>query len=118
MIMPKLSPEQEKAPKQINIVTPLVQKIFERSMVDADFRKLALTDPDKAVKALGEELPEQGYVHLKFIDNSGTSKTIPFVLPDPVPVTELSEKDLARVAGGTVVGGDGNKVNTACCVSL
>lgn len=115
--MAKLTPEQEKAPKQINIVNPIVQKVFERSMIDAEYRKLALTDPDRALKAIGEELPNKD-VRLKFIDNSGPLKTIPFVLPDPVPVAELSDKDLAHVAGGTAVSGDGNKVNTGCCITF
>ena len=106
---------KHETPKQVALVFPLISQIFERSMTDADFRKLALTDPEKAVKAVGgDALPNN--VRLQFIDNSGATKTIPYVLPDPIPVDELSEADLAHVAGG-VAGGD-NNIITGCCLSI
>lgn len=109
---------RENMPKQINLVFPLISKIFERSMTDSEFRQLVLSDPDKAIKALGgEALPN--HVKLTFFDNSGEAKTIPYVLPDPLPVAELSDADLEHVAGGVVssTGGD-NNVNTGCCLTF
>ncbi len=109
--------KREHLPKQVNLVFPLVSQIFERAMTDADFRKLALTDPNKAIKAVGgDSLP--GNIRLQFIDNSGETKTIPYVLPDPIPVDELSEADLAHVAGGAAISGGDNNVNTGCCLTF
>jgi hypothetical protein len=108
--------KREKLPKQVSLVFPLVSQIFERAMTDADFRKLALTDPNKAITAVGgDALPSN--VRLQFIDNSGETKTIPYVLPDPIPVDELSEADLAHVAGGATIDGD-NNVITGCCLTV
>lgn len=106
---------KRETPKQVCLVFPLISQIFERSMTDADFRKLALTDPEKAIKAVGGD-PLPNTVRLQFIDNSGATKTIPYVLPDPIPVDELSEVDLAHVAGGVL--SDNNNVVTGCCLTI
>jgi hypothetical protein len=109
---------REKMPKQVNLVFPLINKIFERSMTDSEFRQLVLSDPDKAIKAIGGEvLPN--HVKLAFYDNSGESKTIPYVLPDPLPVAELSDADLEHVAGGVTSSSSlDNNVNTGCCLTF
>jgi hypothetical protein len=108
---------REKMSKQVNLVFPLISKIFERSMTDSEFRQLVLSDPDRAIKAIGgEALPT--HVKLAFYDNSGEAKTIPYVLPDPLPVAELSDADLEHVAGGLSSDSSIDNVNTGCCLTV
>src|ERR1700761_4030279 len=84
-------------PRGNNPVFPLVSMIFAYCMVDPDFRRLVLSDPDQAIDSLGgEPLPQN--VRLQFIDNSGPIKTISYILPDPLPLAELCESDLTTIA--------------------
>jgi hypothetical protein len=106
-------------PRDNNPVYPLVSMIFAYCMVDADFRRLVLSDPDRAIHSLGgEPLPHN--VRLQFIDNSGPTKTISYILPDPLPLAELCESDLTTIAGGEAAfGGDGNNLPiTGCCITF
>jgi 3-methyladenine DNA glycosylase AlkC len=75
-------------------------EVTRRATVDADFRALALRDATAAMRAVtNKSLPSN--VVVRFVDNSGTTKTIP--LPAAIPeVEELSELDLEQVAGGDV----------------
>ena len=78
-----------------------IQRVITRAMTDADFRQKALTDGNEAVEeAAGRPLPE-GY-RLRFVDNAGADLTI--VLPDSPEGPELSDEDLAQVAGGLLDG--------------
>ena len=72
-------------------------EVARRSAVDLDFRALALRDA-KAAIAKVSQAPLPADVEIKFIDNSGSVKTI--VLPDPVAAGDLSELELENVAGG------------------
>lgn len=71
--------------------------VKKKAMIDAAFRKLALSDAAAAVKEVaGKELPKE--VCMKFIENDRAQMTI--VLPDMLE-GEISEEDLNKVAGGT-----------------
>ena len=76
----------------------IVTELCRRAAVDADFRQLALSDPAAALaKVTTKPIPTD--VTFRFVDNSGSVKTIP--LPDPIPETEeLGDLDLRSVAGG------------------
>src|SRR5436309_2704484 len=81
----------------------ILAEIARRSSVDPDFRALALKDAASAIANVsGRAAPvDQKF---RFVDNSGSDKVIP--LPDPVPdLEELSDAELAAVAGGTDHGG-------------
>jgi hypothetical protein len=74
-----------------------IQRVITRAMNDTDFRQKALTDGNEAVEeAAGRPLPE-GY-RLRFVDNAGADLTI--VLADSHEGPELSDENLAQVAGG------------------
>jgi hypothetical protein len=78
----------------------ILSEITRRSTIDPEFRALALQDARAAYqKVSNKELPKD--ISIRFIDNSGSTKTVP--LPDPV--TGIDEKDieaeLENVAGGT-----------------
>ena len=106
-------------PRGNNPVFPLVSMIFAYCMVDPDFRRLVLSDPDRAIDSLGGgPLPQN--VRLQFIDNSGPTKTISYILPDPLPLAELCESDLTTIAGGMAAFGDGgtNIPITGCCITF
>ena len=75
-----------------------LEEIRKLSLVDGEYRKLALTDPAAAVAKFNPKPLPQGY-DIKFIDNSGAVKS--FLLPNPVEnVEELSDAELEAVAGG------------------
>lgn len=76
-------------------------EVFRRSAVDPEFRTLALKDGAGAIAWINPALSLNPLV-FKFVDNSGSTKTIP--LPDLAPdvaENELSERDLECVTGGT-----------------
>jgi hypothetical protein len=79
-------------------------EVARRSSVDPDFRALALKDGASAIaQVAGKAAPDDQ--KFRFVDNSGKEKVIP--LPDPVPdLEELSEAELAAIAGGA---NDGSK---------
>ena len=74
------------------------EALVERAKVDPPFRALALRDAREAITELtGKSLPE-GFT-LRFFDNAGATRTI--ILPDLLaPRTELTDAELAAVAGG------------------
>lgn len=74
-----------------------VKEVMEKSVTDPDFRKLALNDPQAAIKTIAnKELPE-GY-QIKFVDSDPVAD-MTFVLP-PAQCEELSEDQMVRIAGG------------------
>ncbi|MDX9871716.1 MAG: NHLP leader peptide family RiPP precursor [Clostridia bacterium] len=79
-------------------VEQAMEKVKELSVKESAFRKLALENPNEAIKkAAGKEVPA-GIV-IKFIENAaGAHMTV--VLPDAPASGELSEGELGSVAGG------------------
>jgi hypothetical protein len=75
-----------------------IATITAASVVDPAMRKQALEDPRKAIEQVaGFPLPDG--VSLKFVENQGMSYVIG--LPKPQSADgELSDEDLAEVAGG------------------
>ena len=75
-----------------------IREVLKRSVVDPDFRQLAVKNGDAAITKVNSALA--GAIDVQFIDNFGKShKTI--VLPDPVSgADQLSEEELEQVAGG------------------
>jgi aspartate carbamoyltransferase regulatory subunit len=75
-----------------------LEELKKRSMVDPEFRKLALSNPNAAVNKVNPKPIPSGF-SVKFVENTGNVKTI--VLPDPVGrAEELSDAELEEVAGG------------------
>jgi len=77
----------------------VLAEVARRSATDPEFRALALRDATNAISRINPNaLPKD--VIFKFVDNSGSTKTIP--LPDPVndASDELSDDELEKVAGG------------------
>lgn len=81
-------------------VQEAVQEVLRRASIDSEFRALALKDAGAALsKVTSQPIPPE--FTFKFVDNSGSVKTLP--LPDPlVEITEeeLSEAELEAIAGG------------------
>jgi hypothetical protein len=78
---------------------PAIREVIKRSVVDAEFRTLAVKNPNAAIsKASGKSVPTG--TTISFISNHGSaSKT--YVLPDPVSNPEqLTDAALEQVAGG------------------
>lgn len=74
--------------------------VVARATIDPAFRALALKDGATAISRVTQRpLPDD--VTFRFVDNSGTVKTIP--LPDPIPEAtgELNENALEQISGGT-----------------
>lgn len=76
----------------------ILADVASRSSIDPEFRRLALTDSVAAMsKVSGKPVPSDFSV--KFVDNSGSTITVP--LPDMIEGIEvLSEEELEAVAGG------------------
>jgi hypothetical protein len=73
-------------------------EVTRRATVDSDFRSLALKDANAALRSVTNK-PIPPDVSIRFVDNSGATKTIP--LPATIAeIEELSELDLEHVAGG------------------
>jgi hypothetical protein len=71
--------------------------VMQRATSDTAFRASCLADPAGAVRsATGKALPTS--FKLRFVANDGADITL--VLPDPAEQDELSDRHLARVAGG------------------
>ena len=85
-----------------------VRETVKRTLVDADFRRLAMQDGNAAIaKAAGKSVPS-GTV-ITFVGNQGSGRSI--VLPDPlISKDQISEDDLERIAGGLLG-------TTNCCCS-
>ncbi len=74
-----------------------IAEAVEKSVIDPDFRKLALSDPQAAIRAIAnKELPE-GY-QIKFVDCDPVAD-MTFLLP-PAQCEELNEEQMAGIAGG------------------
>ncbi len=75
-----------------------LEEIRKLSIIDSEFRQLALSHPAAAVATVTDIPLPAGY-QVQFIDNSGPIKS--FVLPDPVnDVEELTDVELEAIAGG------------------
>ena len=81
-------------------VDQVLAEIVQRSLKDADFRRLCLENAAAAVKAVtSEPLPPD--FKLRFIDNDHADLTV--VLPDIVEGgRELTDDELSAVSGGVV----------------
>jgi len=75
-----------------------IREVLKRSIVDPEFRKLAIQDGRGAIsKVSTKTLPPD--LDFRFMDNSGKVKTV--TLPDPATgAAELSDAELEQVAGG------------------
>jgi hypothetical protein len=78
----------------------VLAEVAHKSAIDSEFRALALRDASSALSTITpKRLPKD--ITLIFVDNSGSTKTIP--LPDLVitDCDELTDDDLENVAGGS-----------------
>ena len=81
-----------------------IEEVLRRSVLDSAFRSLALSDGRAALsRVTGREL--EADLLIKFVDNSGSIKTIPLPEASVTVVEELTEEELEDVAGG---GGGGS----------
>ncbi len=76
----------------------VIKEIARRATTESDFRKLALTDPAKAVETVaGKPLPPG--ISVKIFDGEGA--TFSMVLPPlKADASELNDQELEQVAGG------------------
>ena len=83
-------------------------EITKRSQTDAEFRKLALKDPNTAIAKVNPTPIPTGF-KVQFVDNEGADLTI--VLPDALSNQgELSDSELEQVSGG-------GRCETSCAAS-
>jgi bacteriocin-like protein len=76
----------------------VIGEVSRRATIDPDFRTLALKDGTAALKKITTR-PLPSNVTYRFVDNTGSTKTVP--LPDPLPdIEELSDLELEQVSGG------------------
>jgi hypothetical protein len=74
-------------------------EIIAKAWKDPTFKRKLMNDPKSALKECGCTVPDN--VNMKVIEDSENSYT--FVIPhSPKNATELSEKELANVAGGVL----------------
>jgi hypothetical protein len=82
-----------------------IEEVKRRSVIDPEFRALALSDPSAALTKVNPRPVPVGSV--RFVEAGGAaqeinnSETIVAILPDPKMATEeMSDEDLEDVAGG------------------
>jgi hypothetical protein len=80
-----------------DLETALIEKCWK----NPEFRKAVVSDPKGMIERhTGQELPP----HLKIFIHEEDSNTLHLTIPlSPTNVTELSDADLEKVAGGTEV---------------
>jgi hypothetical protein len=80
-----------------DLQTALIEKCWK----DPDFKKSVVSDPKRMLELhTGQKLPSE----VKIFIHEEDANTLHFSIPPPPPnVTELSDEDLERVAGGTDV---------------
>ncbi len=76
----------------------VMTEVVRRATTDADFRRLALSDPGKAIQAVaGKPLPPG--MNVKLFDGAGAALAL--VLPAlKGDTSELTDQELDQVAGG------------------
>jgi hypothetical protein len=81
------------------LIQRTIDGLVKRSLTDAEFRKIALSNPNEAVEIISGMAPPPG-VAIKFFDGSGAQ--IAMVLPEmpKEDASELSDAELEQVAGG------------------
>jgi hypothetical protein len=75
-------------------------QIVNQAATDAAFKKRLISDPKAVLKEKGLEVP-QG-VTVKIVEN--TDQLLHLTLPPPASSQELSEADIAAIAGGMAAG--------------
>lgn len=76
-------------------------EVITKAWKDPTFKKKLLSDPKSALKEFGIEIPAN--TNVKVIEDSANTYT--FVIPAaPKNVSQLSESELIKVAGGEVIG--------------
>jgi hypothetical protein len=95
-------------------VDKAIELVGKKASIDADFRKLALTNPNEAIKkVMNKEVPS-GF-KLKIIENvPGIDQT--YVLPN-MQTEELSDADLDAVAGGKSCANECNEQCASKCAT-
>jgi len=82
---------------RVQLESVLVQKCWK----DPEFRKQVVSDPKGMLeKHLGRKLPEQVKIFIHEEDANTLHLSIP---PAPANLSELSDEDLEKVAGGTEI---------------
>jgi hypothetical protein len=77
----------------------LETRLIEKAWKDPEFRKQVVSDPKGMLeKQLGQKLPEGLTIHIHEEDANTLHFSVP---PAPSNLSELSDEDLAKVAGGT-----------------
>ncbi len=72
-----------------------ISQLIAKCWADEGFKKKVLADPAKTLRAEGMELRDD----LSYVAHENTDKVFHLVIP--AKPTELSDEDLAHVAGGT-----------------
>jgi hypothetical protein len=77
-------------------------KIIAKAWVDEEFKKRLLADAATVLVENGIEIPEG--MTVRFVEGKENEILVPLP-PRPLQTMELSESDLAQVAGGVSIGG-------------
>ena len=95
-----------------DVETALIEKCWK----DPDFKKQVISDPKGMLERhTGQKLPAQ----IKIFIHEEDANTLHFYLPPaPSNVSELSDEELERVAGGTDVIGIGALVGIAATAAI
>jgi hypothetical protein len=87
--------------KQAGTRRDLETALIEKCWKDPEFKKAVVSDPKGMIERhTGKQLPPQLKIFIHEDDSNTLHLTIP---PAPTNVTELSDADLEKVAGGTEV---------------